>query len=181
MHWIKHYSALDKLLGQLGTFTTWLSSIAYLQKQLRIFIFFYATFFFCDYTFSYCMKPSGMCLHIYSLLSSAFLQYQTRGFYCSWSKVDIRAWLLCKVSLSSLSLCFSAKYLTGHQYFHKSGVYCALASKNKINTRLAFVYYPNGNEMDQMVRNDIACNCTPIVRIAFRYAHISFQLLFWWF
>ena len=38
-------SALDKLLGQLGTYATWLFSIAYLQKQLRIFIFFYATFF----------------------------------------------------------------------------------------------------------------------------------------
>ena len=38
-------SALDKLLGQLGIYATWLSSIAYLQKQLRIFIFFYATFF----------------------------------------------------------------------------------------------------------------------------------------
>ena len=60
-------SALDKLLGQLGIYATWLSSIAYLQKQLRIFIFFYATFFFYDYTFSYSMKPSGMCLHIYTL------------------------------------------------------------------------------------------------------------------
>ena len=39
-------STLDKLLGQLGIYTTWLSSIAYLQKQLRIFIYiFYATFF----------------------------------------------------------------------------------------------------------------------------------------
>ena len=38
-------SALDKLFGQLGIYATWLSSIAYLQKQLRIFIFFYATFF----------------------------------------------------------------------------------------------------------------------------------------
>ena len=28
-------SALDKLLGQLGIYATWLSSIAYLQKQLR--------------------------------------------------------------------------------------------------------------------------------------------------
>ena len=36
--------------------------------------------------------------------------------------------------------CFSAKYWTAHRYFHKTGVYCALASKNKINTRLAFVY-----------------------------------------
>ena len=49
-----------------------------------------------------------------------------------------------------------------------------LTGKKKINTRLEFVYYQNGKEMDQMVRNDIACNCIPIVRIAFRYAHISF-------
>ena len=32
--------------------------------------------------------------------------------------------------------------------------------------------------MDQMVRNDIACYCIPIVRIAFWYAHISFQFAF---
>ena len=77
-------SALDKLLGQLGIYATWLSSIAYLQKQLRILIFFLRhIFFFCDYTFSYCMNPSGMCLHIYSLPLSAFLKYQTRGFYCT--------------------------------------------------------------------------------------------------
>ena len=76
-------SALDKLLGQLGIYATWLSSIASLQKQLRFFIFFYATFFFCDYKFSYCMKPSGMCLHIYSLPLSAFLKHQTSGFYCT--------------------------------------------------------------------------------------------------
>ena len=65
-------------------------------------------FFFCDYTFSYCMKPSGKCLHIYSLPSSAFLKYQTSGFYCSRSKshplVDIQACILCKVSLSSFFL-----------------------------------------------------------------------------
>ena len=43
----KHYfySALDKLLGQLGTYAIWLSSIAYLQKQLRIFKFFTPRFF----------------------------------------------------------------------------------------------------------------------------------------
>ena len=38
-------SALDKLLGQLGIYATWLSSIAYLQKQLRIFIFLCHVFF----------------------------------------------------------------------------------------------------------------------------------------
>ena len=175
--WCTYISALDKLLGQLGIYATWLSSIAYLQKQLRIFIFFlrHIFFFFFDYTFSYCMKPSGMCLHVYSLPSSAFLKYQTSGFYCTLIKshplVDIRACTHCKVSLSSL--CFSAKYWIGHQYFfHKLELYCNLASKNKINTRLAFVYIPNGNEMDQMIRNDIACNCIPILRIAFRYAHI---------
>ena len=50
-HWFETYpshcvvpSALDKLFGQLGIYATWLSSFAYLQKQLRIFIFFYATF-----------------------------------------------------------------------------------------------------------------------------------------
>ena len=43
---LAYCSALDKLLGQLGIYATWLSSIGYLQKQLRIFIFFYATFFF---------------------------------------------------------------------------------------------------------------------------------------
>ena len=37
-------STLDKLLGQLGIYTTWLFSIAYLQKQMRIFQYFYATF-----------------------------------------------------------------------------------------------------------------------------------------
>ena len=75
-------SALDKLLGQLGIYATWLSSIAYLQKQLRIFIFFLHHIFFCDYMFSYCMKPSGWRLHIYlySLPSSAFLKYQTAEF-----------------------------------------------------------------------------------------------------
>ena len=78
-------SALDKLLVQLGIYATWSSSIAYLQKQLRIFISVLRHIFFCDYTFSYCMKPSGMtlfmCLHIYSLPSSAFLKIQLSGFY----------------------------------------------------------------------------------------------------
>ena len=52
--------------------------------------------------------------------------------------------------------------------------YIARSLVKKINTRLSFVHYRNGNEMDQMVRNDIAFNCTPIVGIAFRYARISF-------
>ena len=43
---VPYYSALDKLLGQLGIYATWLSSIAYLQKQLRIFIYFFMSRFF---------------------------------------------------------------------------------------------------------------------------------------
>ena len=43
--WVCFVSALDKLLGQLGIYATWLSSIAYLQKQLRIFIIFTPRFF----------------------------------------------------------------------------------------------------------------------------------------
>ena len=126
-----HNSALDKLFGQLGIYATWLSSIAYLRKQCLFSYFFTPRFFFCDYTFSYCMKPSGMRLHIYSLPSSAFLKYQTSGFYCTRSKshphVYILACTLCKVSLSSY--CFSGKYWTGHQNcIHKLELYCALAS-----------------------------------------------------
>ena len=88
-------------------------------------------FFFGDYLFSYCMKPSGMCLHTYSLPSSAFLKYQTSGFYCT----------LCKVSLSSLW--FSAKYWTGHRYFiHKLVLYCALTSKKKNQYPTGICYAP---------------------------------------
>ena len=39
------FITLDKLLGRLGIYATWLSSIAYLQKQLCIFIFFMPRFF----------------------------------------------------------------------------------------------------------------------------------------
>ena len=39
-------SALDKLFGQLGIYATWFSSIAYLQKQLHIYIFFLRHVFF---------------------------------------------------------------------------------------------------------------------------------------
>ena len=76
-------SAIYKLLGQLGIYATWLSSIAYLQKQLSIFIFFMPCFFSVITRFLICMKPSGMHLHTYSLPSSAFLKYQTSRFYCT--------------------------------------------------------------------------------------------------
>ena len=59
-------SVLDKLLGQLGIYATWLSSIAYLQKLLRIFYIFTPRFWQWLHTFSYWTKPSRICLHIYS-------------------------------------------------------------------------------------------------------------------
>ena len=49
MHRVTEYrqcSALDKPFGELGIYATWLSSIAYMQKQLCIFIFFKPHFFF---------------------------------------------------------------------------------------------------------------------------------------
>ena len=92
-----------------------------LAKTIAYFHIFTPRFFFCNYTFSYCMKPSEMCLHIYSLPSSAFLKYQTSGFYCTWSKshplVDIRACTLCK-SFIFITVFFH-KFWTGHRYFHK--------------------------------------------------------------
>ena len=58
-------SALDKLLGQLGIYATWLSPIAYLQKQLRIFDICLCNIFDSDYT-CFLIEPSRMSLHIYS-------------------------------------------------------------------------------------------------------------------
>ena len=39
------HSALDKLLGHLGIYATWLSSIAYLQKTIAYFHIFTPHFF----------------------------------------------------------------------------------------------------------------------------------------
>ena len=68
--------------------------------------------------------------------------------------------------VSIASMFFFAKYLTGHRYFILKTV-VLLQVKKKINTRLAFMYYPNGKEMDQMIRNGIACNCIPLEKITF--------------
>ena len=46
---MRQLSALDKLLGQLGIYATWLSSIAYLQKQLCIFYIFLRNVFGSGY------------------------------------------------------------------------------------------------------------------------------------
>ena len=59
-------STLDKLLGQLG-FTQPGNPQLRTCKDIVYFHIFLRFVFFYDYTFSYCMKPSGMCLHTHRL------------------------------------------------------------------------------------------------------------------
>ena len=59
-------SSLDKLLGQLGIYATWLSSIAYLQKDLHIFL--------CHVFLQFLLNEAIMNVPAYSLPSSAFLK-----------------------------------------------------------------------------------------------------------
>ena len=116
-----------------------------------------------------------MCLHIYSLPSPACLNIKLADFIVpeanlipllSFEHVDFT-----KFHFRHCVFLPNTGLGTDILFTKKSYIACSLVKK-KINIRLAFVYYPNGNEKDQMVRNDIACNCIPIVRIAFRYAHI---------
>ena len=75
-------SALDKLLGQLGIYAAWLSSIAYLQKQFRIFIFFYAMFL-AVITYIFVLNEAIANVPTYLLSSSAFLSIKLADFYCT--------------------------------------------------------------------------------------------------
>ena len=83
------------------------------------------------------MKPSGMtlfmCLHIYSLPSSAFLKIQTSGFIVPEANViPLLTFERVHFAVSLSSKCFSAKYWAGHRYFiHKLELYCVLAGKKK--------------------------------------------------
>ena len=70
------FSALDKLLGQLGIYATWLSSIAYLQKQLRIFIYFLRHVFGSDYTRFLIELSHRECAYILTLIV-CLSEYQT--------------------------------------------------------------------------------------------------------
>ena len=72
-------SALDRLLGQLGMYATWLSSIAYLQKQLRIFYIFYATFL-AVITYVFLLNEAIANVPTYLLSSSAFLSIKHADF-----------------------------------------------------------------------------------------------------
>ena len=73
-------SALDKLLGQLGIHATWLSLIAYLQKQLRIFYIFSATFL-AVITYVFLLNEAIANVPTYVLSSSAFLSIKQADFY----------------------------------------------------------------------------------------------------
>ena len=73
-------SALDKLLGQLGSYATWLSSIAYLQKKLRIFIYFLLHVFGSDYI-RFLLDKAIANVPIYLLSLSAFLSIKLADFY----------------------------------------------------------------------------------------------------
>ena len=88
------------------------------------------------------MEPLGTCLHIYSLPSSAFLKYQTSGFYCTWS-ISSHCWHSSMYTLQSFTFIIVLLPLnTGlgtDILIVKLELYC-VASK-KINTRLAFAYY----------------------------------------
>ena len=78
------HSALDKLLGQLGIYATWLSSIAYLQKQLHIFYIF-TPVFGSDYL-RFLIEWAIANMPTYLLSWSAFLSIKLVDFHCTWSK-----------------------------------------------------------------------------------------------
>ena len=75
-------SALDKLLGQLGIYATWLSSVAYLQKQLRISYIFYATFL-AVITYIFLMNEAIANVPTYLLSSPVFPSVKLADFYCT--------------------------------------------------------------------------------------------------
>ena len=73
-------SALDKLFGQLGIYATWLSSIAHLQKQLRIFLYFVYATFLAVITYVFVLNEAIANVPTYLLSSSAFLSIKLADF-----------------------------------------------------------------------------------------------------
>ena len=65
-------STLDKLLGQLGIYATWSSSIAYLQKTIAYFLYFLRHVFGSDYI-RFLLNEAIANEPTYLLSSSAFL------------------------------------------------------------------------------------------------------------
>ena len=79
---VTKFSALDKLLGQLGIYPTKLSSIVTLRNQLGIFFMFYATFL-AVITYVFLLNEAIVNVPTYLLSSSAFLSIKLVDFYCS--------------------------------------------------------------------------------------------------
>ena len=122
-------------------------------------------------TYIFVLNEAIVNVPTYLLSSSAFLSIKLADFIAPDANL-ITLLTLFRFSHPFCKVSFSAKILDWCRYFiNKIGI-ILYARVIKINTRLASVYYTNGNEMDQMLRNDIACNCIQIDGIAFRYAHI---------
>ena len=66
-------------MGQLGIYVIWLSSIAYLQKQLRIFYIFYATFL-AVITYVFLLNEAIEYAYMFILIA-CLSEYQTSGFF----------------------------------------------------------------------------------------------------
>ena len=66
-------------MGELGIYATWLSSISYLQKQLRILYIFYATFL-AVITYVFLLNEAIGNVPTYLLSSSAFLSIKLADF-----------------------------------------------------------------------------------------------------
>ena len=96
--------------------------------------------------------------YIYSLTRFAFLEHQTSGFYHT-TEANLVPLLIfiARIHIASFTsmFCSLTTRLVFDILFIKLEFYCAHTCK-KNNTHLAFMYYPNGKEMDQMVRNVIA-------------------------
>ena len=125
LHAEKYCAELQVSFWSIGYLSNRLYSIAYLQKQLHIFILFQlfwqlrimSAIFSC-----YCMEPWEICLHIYSLSLSAFLEYQTNGFNSEENHVPLLTFGSQIHFASSLSLLIQEK-LDWDQYFiHKTEI-----------------------------------------------------------
>ena len=95
-------SALDKLLGQLGIYATWLSSIAYLQKQLRILYIFYATFL-AVITYLFLLNEAIANLPTYLLSSSAFLSIKLADFIIHEANLNALLTLVARIHFAKFS------------------------------------------------------------------------------
>ena len=78
------HSTLDKLWGKLGIYAAWLSSIAYLQKQLRIFFLKKKLrHVFSVIAYVFLLNEAIANVPTYLLSSSAFLSIKLADFYCT--------------------------------------------------------------------------------------------------